>query len=84
MDLFVCKTDALARLLIPSQPRMRPRDRMLHHFRFIAPLLPKDQDGLSPLQYYDSAIQLARNAEREPTEREFEIGMGAAKQIKTA
>ncbi|KAA1468656.1 hypothetical protein DENSPDRAFT_834047 [Dentipellis sp. KUC8613] len=74
--------DALSRLLIPSMPPLRPHDRMLHHFRFIAPLLPKDEDGLSALHYYDSAIQLVRHAEREPTEKEFEIGMDAANRIK--
>jgi len=55
---------------------------MSHHYRFIAPLLPADDEGLSPLHYYDSAIQLARQAEREPTEREFEVGIAAADEIK--
>jgi len=54
---------------------------MLHHFRFLNPLLPKDEDGMSPLHYYDSAIQLARHSARELTEEEFEIGMNAAYQI---
>ncbi|KAI0067714.1 hypothetical protein BV25DRAFT_1819120 [Artomyces pyxidatus] len=75
--------DGLSRLLIPSQPALRPNDRMLHHHRFIAPLMPKDDDGLSPLHYYDSAIQLARHFDREPTEREYDIGITAANQIKT-
>jgi hypothetical protein len=34
------------------------------------------------LHYYDSAVQLARQAEREPTEREFEVGITAADEIK--
>jgi len=34
------------------------------------------------LHYYDSAIQLARQADREPTEREFEVGIAAADEIK--
>jgi hypothetical protein len=55
---------------------------MLSHFRFIAPLLSKYDDGLSPLQYYDSAIQLARYSEREPTEREYEITLSAANAMK--
>jgi hypothetical protein len=55
---------------------------MIHHFRFIIPLLPRDEDGLSLLHYYDAAIQIARISSREPTEREFEIGMGAAEEIK--
>jgi hypothetical protein len=54
---------------------------MLHHFRFLNPLLPKDEDGITHLHYYDSAIQLARNSARELTEEEFEIGMNAANQI---
>ena len=60
---------------------MRPHARMLHHFRFILPLLSKDEDGLTPLHYYDSAIQLARHASREPTEQEYIVGMRAAKEI---
>jgi hypothetical protein len=55
---------------------------MLHHFRFIVPLLPVTDDGLSVLHYYDSAIQLARNASDEIEEREFEVGMGAAEEIR--
>ncbi|KAF7791924.1 hypothetical protein EIP86_002950 [Pleurotus ostreatoroseus] len=55
---------------------------MLHHFRFLLPLLPRDEDGLSPLHYYDSVIQLARHASREPTEAEFRLGIEAASQIK--
>lgn len=54
---------------------------MLHHFRFLNPLLPKDEDGISPLHYYDSAVQLARNSARALTEEEFEIGITAASQI---
>lgn len=74
--------DAQARLLIPNLPALRPNDRMLHHYRFIAPLMPTDDEGRSPLHYYDSAIQLARQADREPTEREFEVGVAAAEEIK--
>ncbi|ETW87441.1 hypothetical protein HETIRDRAFT_307361 [Heterobasidion irregulare TC 32-1] len=48
----------------------------------LAPLIPKDEDGLSPLHYCDSAVQMARYAAREPTQREFEIGINAALQIK--
>jgi len=55
---------------------------MSRHYRFIAPLMPTDEVGLSPLHYYDSAVQLARQADREPTEREFEVGIAAADEIK--
>jgi len=55
---------------------------MLHHFRFIVPLLPRDVDGLTPLHYYDSAIQLVRHASQEPTESEYIVGMEAATSIK--
>ena len=41
-----------------------------------------DEEGRSPLHYYDSAIQLARQADREPTEGEFEVGIAAADEIK--
>jgi len=54
---------------------------MLHHFRFLLPLLPKDEDGLSELHYYDSAIQLARTADREPTQEEYQRGVDAATSI---
>lgn len=54
---------------------------MLQHFRFLNPLLPKDEDGISPLHYYDSAIQLARNSACALTEEEFEVGLNAAYQI---
>jgi len=54
---------------------------MLHHFRFILPLLPVDEDGLTPLHYYDAAIQLARYGSGELSEQEFEIGLGAAQDI---
>ncbi|KAH9982516.1 hypothetical protein BGW80DRAFT_1263695, partial [Lactifluus volemus] len=74
--------DDLTRLLIPSLPPLRPHDRMSHHYRFIAPLLPTDENGRSPLHYYDSAVQLARQVDREPTEEEFEVGMAAAQEIK--
>jgi len=54
---------------------------MLHHFRFILPLLPLDKDGLTPLHYYDSAIQIARNSSVLLSEQEFELGTAAAKEI---
>ncbi|KAK1223792.1 hypothetical protein PQX77_013316 [Marasmius sp. AFHP31] len=76
--------DALVHLVIPTHPTRKPHDRMLHHFRFILPLLrtDTDDDGLTPLHYYDSAIQLARNSYREPTEKEFELGMEMVDVIK--
>ena len=70
-------------MVIPRHPPLRPQARMLHHFRFIMPLLGRDGDGLSPLHYYDSAIQLARHAAREPTEQEYLVGMTAAQEIET-
>ncbi|KAL4068218.1 hypothetical protein V8B97DRAFT_871146 [Scleroderma yunnanense] len=74
--------DAKAHLVIPSHPPLKPHARMLHHFRFILPLLPKNEEGLTPLHFYDSAVQLARISNREPTEREFLIGLQAANEIK--
>ncbi|KAG7099399.1 hypothetical protein E1B28_001252 [Marasmius oreades] len=74
--------DALAHLVIPTHPKRKPHDRMLHHFRFILPLLTADEDELTPLHYYDSAIQLARNSHREPTEKVFELGMEMADVIR--
>ncbi|KAL1952025.1 hypothetical protein VTO73DRAFT_1174 [Trametes versicolor] len=73
--------DRLAHLVIPRHPPLRPHARMMHQFRFILPLLSKDEDGLTPLHYYDSAIQLARHATREPTEQEYIIGIRAARDI---
>ncbi|EPQ60873.1 hypothetical protein GLOTRDRAFT_30498 [Gloeophyllum trabeum ATCC 11539] len=40
------------------------------------------EDGLTPLHYYDSAIQLARHSCREPSEIEYEEGCKAASEIK--
>lgn len=79
--VFLIWSDARARLVIPSHPSLKPHARMLHHFRFLLPLLPKDEDGLSELHYYDSAIQLVRTVDREPTEEEYQRGMDAAASI---
>jgi hypothetical protein len=54
---------------------------MLLHFRFLIPLLPVDEDGLTPLHYYDSAIQVARNAEKELSEGEYEMGVRVGSEI---
>ncbi|EGN92676.1 hypothetical protein SERLA73DRAFT_190684 [Serpula lacrymans var. lacrymans S7.3] len=74
--------DSRAHLIIPSHPTLKPHSRMLHHFRFIMPLLPKDEGGITALHYYDSAISLARVSDREPTEQEFKIGLAAAEEIR--
>ena len=74
--------DARAHLVIPNFPPLKPHSRMIHHFRFIIPLLPKDDQGLTALHYYDSAIQLARTSTGEPTEDEFMLGLGAADEIR--
>ncbi|KAI0094686.1 hypothetical protein BDY19DRAFT_36134 [Irpex rosettiformis] len=76
-------SDKVAHQVIPRHPILRPHARMLHHFRFILPLLPRDSDGLTALHYYDSTIQLARHASRECTEAEFTIGLRCANEIKT-
>ncbi|KAG2350564.1 hypothetical protein BDR05DRAFT_954663 [Suillus weaverae] len=77
----IAEIDARARLVIPSHPNLKPHARMLHHFRFLLPLLPKDEEGLSELHYYDSAIQLVRTVDREPTEEEYQRGMDAVASI---
>ena len=73
--------DSLAHLVIPRHPPLRPQAPILHHFRFLLPLFSKDEEGMTPLHYYGSAIQLARHASREPTEQEYIVGMLAAKEI---
>ncbi|KAF9068036.1 hypothetical protein BDP27DRAFT_1225015 [Rhodocollybia butyracea] len=75
------KIDLLAHLVIPTHPTLKPHSRMMHHFRFIIPLLPLNEDELTPLHYYDSVIQLARISHREPTEDEFELGIESAENI---
>ncbi|KAG6901851.1 hypothetical protein C0995_007237 [Termitomyces sp. Mi166 len=78
----ILEIDELAHIVIPTHPAVKPHARMLHHFRFILPLLPVDSDGLTPLHYYDSAVQLARNGGAGALgEQEFEIGIGAAEEI---
>ncbi|KAG9314522.1 hypothetical protein JVU11DRAFT_5319 [Chiua virens] len=78
----IADIDARAHLVIPNLPPLKPHSRMIHHFRFILPLLPKDDEGLTPLHYYDSAVQLARTSTREPTEDEFRLGLRAADEIR--
>lgn len=75
-------SDALSHFVIPNQPTPKPHTRMLHHFRFILPLLPRDEDGLTDLHYYDSAIQVAQLSRAELLEEEFELGRAAAERIK--
>ncbi|KAJ4486352.1 hypothetical protein J3R30DRAFT_1492308 [Lentinula aciculospora] len=77
----ISKIDLLAHLVIPTHPSLKPHARMIHHFRFILPLLISNEDNLTPLHYYDSIIQLARISHREPTEEEFELGMESADAI---
>jgi hypothetical protein len=55
---------------------------MLHHLRTVLALFSRDALGLTVVHYYDSAIQLARVAAKEPTEDEFRLGMDAAVAIK--
>ncbi|KAF8140089.1 hypothetical protein EV363DRAFT_1393010 [Boletus edulis] len=69
----IADIDARAHLVIPNLPPLKPHCRMIHHFRF---------EGLTPLHYYDSAIQLARTSTGEPTEDEFTLGLRAADEIR--
>ncbi|KAG6850820.1 hypothetical protein H0H93_008123 [Arthromyces matolae] len=76
------RPDELVHIVIPTHPMATPHARMLHRFRFIIPLLPVDEDGLTPLHYYDAAIQLARNGDsRAIGEQEFDGGLAAAETI---
>ena len=81
--LLTVLSDEVAHQVIRHHPSLRPHARMLHHFRFILPLLRRDSDGLTALHYYDSVIQLVRHASRECTEAEFTIGLNCANEIKT-
>ncbi|KAF5377525.1 hypothetical protein D9615_005245 [Tricholomella constricta] len=78
---IIPEIDALAHIIIPTHPATKPHARMLHHFRFIQPLLPVDEYGLTPLHYFDAAVQLARNGSGELSETEFEVGTEAAQAI---
>lgn len=69
--------DELAHQVIPHHPILKPHTRMLHHFRFLAPLL---QGNI--LALWDSAVQMARLGEREMTEDEFVLGWEAAQEIR--
>ncbi|KAF5374910.1 hypothetical protein D9758_000489 [Tetrapyrgos nigripes] len=79
--LIMLHTDILAHNVIPTMPPLKPQARMIHHFRYILPLLNIHDDGLTALHYYDSVIQLARYSRREPTEEEFEYGMHVVEEI---
>ncbi|KAF7310656.1 hypothetical protein HMN09_00608400 [Mycena chlorophos] len=46
--------DILAHMVIPAHPTVKPHVRMLHHFRYLLPLL-STEDELTALHYYDSA-----------------------------
>ncbi|KAJ7456701.1 hypothetical protein FB451DRAFT_1342200 [Mycena latifolia] len=74
--------DILAHMVMPAHPTLKPHVRMLHHFRFLLPLLNAPDEEFTPLHYYDSAIQLARHSAEEPTEHEFALGMQAVEEIK--
>ena len=75
------KTDNLVHSIIPSHLPSKLHTRMLHHFWFILPLLLEDEDGLTPLHYDDSAVQIARNGNTELSEYEFTAGIQAARDI---
>jgi len=78
---MIPKIDELAHIVIPTHPTFKPHARMLHHFRFILPLLPSDEDRLTPLHYFDAAVQIVRTSSRELTQREYELGKSAAEEI---
>ncbi|TFK76927.1 hypothetical protein BDN72DRAFT_783524 [Pluteus cervinus] len=80
LDL-ISRIDVLAHIVIPTHPPLKPHVRMLHHFRFLSPLLETDEDGLTALHYFDSAVQVVRMSSRELTRHEFEIGRNAAEEI---
>ncbi|KIY72769.1 hypothetical protein CYLTODRAFT_407097 [Cylindrobasidium torrendii FP15055 ss-10] len=71
--------DDMAHLVIPHHPPLKPHVRLVHHFRFIAPLLPPNA-----LALWDSAVQMAKLSEREMSQEEFELGWEAAIEIKRA
>lgn len=73
--------DELAHKIIPTHPHLKPHTPMLHHFRYIKPLLPVDDYGFTSLDYFDSAVQIARISSRELTQVEFALGMAAAYEI---
>ncbi|KIK04257.1 hypothetical protein K443DRAFT_93522 [Laccaria amethystina LaAM-08-1] len=60
---------------------MRFRRALLDTISHIGKFKTYDEDGMTPLHYYDSAIQLARNSAAELTEEEFEVSMSAAHEI---
>ncbi|KAF8649856.1 hypothetical protein AX16_005619 [Volvariella volvacea WC 439] len=78
------KLDEMARIVIPTHPPLKPHARMLHHFRFIKPLLSTDEFGLTPLHYYDSVIQIARMSSKELSKEEYELGRNVAEEIATS
>ncbi|KAL0950957.1 hypothetical protein HGRIS_007708 [Hohenbuehelia grisea] len=77
----VHEIDELAHIVFPRHRPLKPHARMLEHFRALIPLLPSTPEGISYLHYYDSAVQIARDSSKEPTEEEFDNGMRAVRAI---
>ncbi|EJD55663.1 hypothetical protein AURDEDRAFT_109907 [Auricularia subglabra TFB-10046 SS5] len=79
----VVEVDEAARAIVPRLLPIRPHTRVLHHLRALTPLIPVDESGSSCLRRYDSVIEFARHARREPTEEEFVRGLQAASDLVT-
>lgn len=73
MSLFV---DLQVRSLLPSFPALKPHQSMALHLKPIESLITA-QDPTC-LERYDSLIQQARYAEREPSQHDYEESMRLA------
>ncbi|KAF8523140.1 hypothetical protein BU17DRAFT_86293 [Hysterangium stoloniferum] len=71
--------DAQARLIVPRLPILRPHIRMAQHLRALAALFPPER--VSCVEKYDTAVQMARYSDQEPSEIDFDLGMRAYQDI---
>ncbi|KAH7104219.1 hypothetical protein BKA62DRAFT_498597 [Auriculariales sp. MPI-PUGE-AT-0066] len=74
--------NAAVLFLLPSYPPIRPTTRIAEHLRQLEGILvQRNKRAISSLVEYDSIIEFARYAQREPTMDEFLRGMRAANDL---
>ncbi|THH05147.1 hypothetical protein EW145_g5006, partial [Phellinidium pouzarii] len=78
----VSNIDSVARKVIPSMPPLSPHVPLSRHLRHIMPLVSADTQGETHFQIYVDAVEMARYADREMSEEEFEMALDAEAAIR--